>query len=151
MSEDVVRLVLDGKLQRKTKLAGEHGYMSLLLDLEEVRGPWARSWRAHRAPDQGQAVHHGQGRGRPHQARPPEDVTVINPINRCPTVVVPAQEVERFDREYVSLFAIARQRRQHFLLVSPCFSGRRNGALASGESDGPPQRAGRLKKEWPRS
>ena len=34
-----------------------------------------------------------------------------------PTVVVPTQEVERFEREFVSLFAIARQRRRHFLLV----------------------------------
>src|SRR5258708_29236637 len=25
---------------------------------------------------------------------------VINPVNRCPTVIVPAQEVERFEREY---------------------------------------------------
>jgi hypothetical protein len=37
MSEDIVRLVLEGKVQRKWKLADERGYMSLLLDLEEVR------------------------------------------------------------------------------------------------------------------
>jgi hypothetical protein len=36
-----------------------------------------------------------------------------NPINRCPTVVVPVQEVERFERECVSLFAIARLRGRH--------------------------------------
>ncbi len=29
MSEDVVQLILDGKVQRKWKLAGERGYMSL--------------------------------------------------------------------------------------------------------------------------
>jgi hypothetical protein len=46
-----------------------------------------------------------------------KSITVVNPINRCPTVVVPAQEVERFDREFVSLFAIARQRRRHFMAV----------------------------------
>ena len=46
-----------------------------------------------------------------------KSITVVNPINRCPTVVVPAQEVERFDREFVSLFAIARQRGRHFILV----------------------------------
>jgi hypothetical protein len=38
MSEEVVRLILDGKLSRKWRLASERGYMSLLLDLEEVRG-----------------------------------------------------------------------------------------------------------------
>ncbi|OKO85498.1 hypothetical protein AC629_18975 [Bradyrhizobium sp. NAS80.1] len=37
MSEDIVRHVLEGKRKRKFKLAGEHGYMPLLLDLEEVR------------------------------------------------------------------------------------------------------------------
>ena len=37
MSEDVVRLVLAGKLQRKWKLAGERGYMSLPLDLNTER------------------------------------------------------------------------------------------------------------------
>jgi hypothetical protein len=119
MSEEVVRLVLDGKLRRKWKLAGEHGYMSLLLDLEEVRA-------LVRGPDHGgltglqikdklsttakvaaALVKHGHLR----------TITVINPVNRCPTVVVPAQEVERFDREYVSLFAIAKQRGRHFLVV----------------------------------
>jgi hypothetical protein len=28
-----------------------------------------------------------------------KSITVVNPINRCPTVVVPAKEVERFERE----------------------------------------------------
>ncbi len=46
-----------------------------------------------------------------------KSITVVNPINRCPTVVVPVHEVERFAREYVSLFAIARQRGRHFLVV----------------------------------
>jgi hypothetical protein len=35
--------------------------------------------------------------------------TVINPINRCPTVIVTLDEVERFEREFVSLFALAKQ------------------------------------------
>jgi len=32
-----------------------------------------------------------------------------NPINRCPTVVMPALEIERFESEFLSLFALARQ------------------------------------------
>ncbi|WP_024513056.1 hypothetical protein [Bradyrhizobium sp. ARR65] len=43
--------------------------------------------------------------------------TVVNPVNRCPTVIVPAEEVERFEREYVSLFALAKQQERHFLVV----------------------------------
>jgi hypothetical protein len=44
-------------------------------------------------------------------------VTVINPINRCPMVVVPAEEVERFERDFVSLFTLARHRRRHHMAV----------------------------------
>ena len=45
--------------------------------------------------------------------------TVINPINRCPNQQrhVTAEEVERFEREYVSLFVLAKQRGQHFRKV----------------------------------
>ena len=119
MSEEIVRLVLDGKLQRKWRLAGARGYMTLLLDLEEVRtlvrGPnhggyttVALSDRL-RVADRVSAalIKHGHLKS----------VTVINPVNRCPTVVVPAAEVERFEREFVSLFAIARQQRRHFMAV----------------------------------
>jgi EcsC protein family len=37
MSEEVVRMILDGKLTRKWRLAGERGYMSVFVDVEEVR------------------------------------------------------------------------------------------------------------------
>ncbi len=40
-----------------------------------------------------------------------------------PTVVVSAAEVERFEREFVSLFALARQRGRHFLLVKKDLQG----------------------------
>jgi hypothetical protein len=38
-SIEVVQLVLGGKLKRKWRLASERGYMSLLIDLEEVAMP----------------------------------------------------------------------------------------------------------------
>ncbi len=44
-------------------------------------------------------------------------ITVVNPVNRCPTVVVSAAEVERFARKYISLFALAKQQRRHFRAV----------------------------------
>jgi hypothetical protein len=118
-SIEVVKLVLDGKVRRKWKLAGELGYMSLLLDLEEVRalvrGPDLGGLTGLQIKDKlsttakvaAALMKHGHLR----------TITRINPVNRCPTVVVPAQEVERFDREYVSLFAIARQRGRHFMVV----------------------------------
>ncbi|WP_316228447.1 TniQ family protein [Bradyrhizobium sp. SZCCHNR1039] len=146
MSEDVVRLVLDGKVQRKWRLAGERGYMSLLLDLKEVRA-------LVRGPDHGgltglqikdklsttakvaaALIKHGHLKS----------MTVVNPINRCPTVVVPAEEVERFDRKFVSLFALARQRRRHFIVVKkelqaagvdPVFNPKKIGATFYRRSD----------------
>jgi hypothetical protein len=139
MSEDVVRLVLDGKLKRKWKLASERGYMSLLLDLEEVRalvrGPDHGGYTAValterlRVADRVTAALIKYGILK--------SITVINPINRCPTVVVPAAEVERFERTFVSLFAIARQRKRHFMAVKkelqlagvePVFNPRKIGA-----------------------
>jgi hypothetical protein len=44
-------------------------------------------------------------------------ITVVNPVNRCPTVVVPAEEVERFGQQFISLFALATQLRRHFRKV----------------------------------
>jgi hypothetical protein len=44
-------------------------------------------------------------------------ITVANPINRCPTVVVSVEEVERFGQRYISLFGFAKQQGRHFLAV----------------------------------
>ncbi|HEY6833972.1 MAG TPA: hypothetical protein VI251_15945 [Pseudolabrys sp.] len=44
-------------------------------------------------------------------------VTVVNPVNRCPTVIVPAGEVARFQRKYVSLFALAKRMGKHIRAV----------------------------------
>jgi hypothetical protein len=119
MSEEVVRLILDGKLVRKWRLRGELGYMSVLVDIEEVRA-------LVRGPD------HGGFTGKALQDRLQtadrvirkliaggqlKTETVINPVNRCPTVVVPAEEVERFEREFVSLFALAKRQGRHFRAV----------------------------------
>ena len=74
-SEEIVRLILDGRLARKWRLTSERGYMSVLVDVEEVRAlvRGAGPRRPHRHRNQGQAVDHREGRRRAHQARPPED------------------------------------------------------------------------------
>ena len=46
---------------------------------------------------------------------------MINPINRCSTVIVTLDEVERFEREFVSLFALAKQQGRHFRAVKKEF------------------------------
>jgi hypothetical protein len=119
MSEEVVRLILDGKLARKWRLRGERGYMSVLVDVEEVRalvrGPDHGGFTAVALKDRMQ-MHDGTVR-RLMAAGHLKTVTVVNPINRCPTVIVPAEEIERFEREFVSLFALARQQGRHHMAV----------------------------------
>jgi TniQ len=119
MSEEVVRLILDGKLARKWRLRGERGYMSVLVDVDEVRslvrGPDKGGFTGMEIKDKlsttakvaAALIKHG------HLAT----ITVVNPVNRCPTVVVPAVEVERFGKRYVSLFVLAKQQRRHFRAV----------------------------------
>jgi len=118
-SEEIVRLILDRKVARKWRLASERGYMSVLVDVEEVRA-------LVRGPD------HGGFTGEALQDRLQtadrvirkliagghlKTETVINPINRCPITVVPAGEVERFEREFVSLFVLAKRQGRHFRKV----------------------------------
>lgn len=118
-SEEIVRLILDGKLAREWRLTGERGYLSVLVDIEEVRalvrGPEIDGLTGVEIKDRlsttakvaAALIKHG------YLAK----VIAINPVNRCPVVVVPKAEVDRFAREYVSLFALAKQQRRHFLAV----------------------------------
>jgi hypothetical protein len=96
---------------RKWRLRGERGYMSVLVEIEEVRS--LVRWPDHggltgieikdrlstTAKVAAALIKHGHLK----------TITVVNAVNRCPIVVVPVQEVERFAREYISLFALAKQ------------------------------------------
>lgn len=118
-SVEIVQAILDGRLTRIARLAGERGYMALLVDVEEVRalvrgadhggltGLQIKDKLSTTAKVTAALIKHGHL----------TTVTVMNPVNRCPTVVVPAEEVERFSAEYVSLFALARQRGQHHMAI----------------------------------
>jgi hypothetical protein len=118
-AETIVSLALEGKLSRKWRLAGEHGYMALLVHVEEVR-------RLVRGPDLGGLTRdavtdrlHVSDKvtcnliARGHL----RTITAMHPVNRCPTVIVPKEEVARFEREFVSLFALAKSQGRHFLMV----------------------------------
>jgi hypothetical protein len=61
----------------------------------------------------------------------------INPVNRCPQTVVKPEEVARFQKKYISLFQLARERRQHIMAaktemktagVKPAFDTKKIGA-----------------------
>jgi hypothetical protein len=118
-SEEVVRLVLDGKLTRKWRLTSERGYMSLLLDIDEVRalvrGPELDGLTRIEIGDRLSTTDRVAAALIRHGYLP--TVTAINPVNRCPLAVVPVEDVERFAREYVSLFALAKQQGRHHMVI----------------------------------
>jgi hypothetical protein len=118
-SEEVVRLVLDGKLTRKWRLTSERGYMSLLLDIEEVRalvrGPEIDGFTVLQISERLSTTTKVTAVLIRHCYLP--KATAINPVNRCPVTVVPVGDVERFAAEYVSLFALAKQQGRHHMVI----------------------------------
>ncbi len=118
-SVEVVRAVLDGRLARKARLTSERGYMALLVDVEEVR---ALVRGADPAGFSAEALG-ARLQTRPHVIRKLivtghlKSETVINPVNRCPMTVVPTAAAERFETEFVTLFAIARRQGRHHMAV----------------------------------
>jgi hypothetical protein len=44
-------------------------------------------------------------------------VTAISPVNRCPIVIVPTEDIERFEAKFVTLFTLARQQGRHHMAV----------------------------------
>jgi hypothetical protein len=113
---EIVRLIFDKKLKWVGRQAGVEGYLSVLVELEEVRALVRGQDHGGLTPYQvactlgatdrvaRMLIKHGHLK----------TVVTINPINRCPQVVVMPAEVERFQREYVSLFALAKERGRHF-------------------------------------
>lgn len=118
-SIQVLGFILDKKLKWVGRHTERRGYMSVLVDVEEVRamvrgaekdgftGLELKEKLSTTAKVVSALIRDGHLKA----------ITVINPVNRCPTVVVPEAEVERFKGEYVALFALARQRGLHHLVT----------------------------------
>jgi hypothetical protein len=112
----IVRLIIEKQLKWVGRRAGVEGYLSVLVDLEEIRGLVRGDDHGGLTPYQvaceigvtdkvaRQLIRHGKI----------TTVSTINRINRCPQTVVMPAEVERFRREYVSLFALAKEQCRHF-------------------------------------
>jgi hypothetical protein len=115
----VLRLILDKKLAWVGRHADIQGYMSALVDVDEIRskvrgtdhGGLTLEAIVSRLSTSDGVVRSLIDGGHLNTK------TVINPVNRCPTVVVPSAEFERFQRTYVSLFALAKLRGKHFRVV----------------------------------
>lgn len=118
-SVEVVQALLDSRLTRRARLTSERGYMAVLVDVEEVRAlvrgaelPGLTSQALAdrlRVADKVTRKLIAGGHLR--------TVTAINPVNRCPVSIVPTDDIERFEAEFVTLFAIARQQGRHHLAV----------------------------------
>jgi hypothetical protein len=113
---EIVRLILDKKLKWVGRLSGVDGYLSVLVEPEEIRGlvrgddhggltPYQVAGALGTTDRVARAlIKHGHLK----------TVSTIHPVNRCPQVVVMPAEVERFQKKYVSLFGLAKERGRHF-------------------------------------
>jgi hypothetical protein len=111
----IIQLVLDKKLKWTGTLFGTEGYLSVLVDGGEIKrhvsGP----------------VHGGISLRKVASMLETNDrviralidgghlksILAINPVNRCPQTVVNPAEVARFQKTYISLFQLARERGKH--------------------------------------
>jgi hypothetical protein len=113
---EIVRFILDKKLKWVGRLAGLDGYLSVLVDLEEIRGLARGAGHGGLTPYQVACTLGVTDRVARALIRLGhiKTVSTINPVNRCPQSVVMPAEVERFQRKYVSLFGLAKERGRHF-------------------------------------
>lgn len=109
---EIVRLILDRKLSWVGKTAGRQGYLSVLVDLDEIRAKV-------RGADHGGLTQrdvarvigtHPKVAGRIIAAGDLKSFVAINPTNRCPQVLVKPEEAAKFSRKYVSLFGSAQEK-----------------------------------------
>lgn len=114
---EIVRAILDDRMEWVGQVAGESGYMSVLVDLNEVRGMFRGE--------------HGDNLPLSHvQASLTTTFAVvdrlvrtgilpsqeaISPLNRCPYIAVQKDDLSAFIETYGSLHELARERGVHFL------------------------------------
>lgn len=113
---EIVRTILDGRLEWVGQIAGERGYMSILVDLVEVR-ELVRG-------DHGDNVTLTVVQSSLRTTFAVVDALVrsgvlpsgraISPINRCPYTAVKAADLAAFQEAFGSLHEIARERGVHF-------------------------------------
>jgi hypothetical protein len=114
---DILRLILDGKLQQAAIDPGATGMEAIVLDVEEIR-------ELTRLVDHGGlgAVEASEVLGL--QPKVVEQLTkagfitaeiAVNPQNRCPQTIYRQEELDRFSNEFVSLFGYASRLGVHFM------------------------------------
>jgi hypothetical protein len=114
---DIVALLLDRRLRRVGRRSGVEGYMSVLVDADEVRSLTLRHATAGLSL---QDVERQTGwsqklvRALVDSGLLPS-TTIRNPVTRLPQRVVAPDDLKAFTDEYVSLHQLAKERGVHFL------------------------------------
>lgn len=106
---EVVRLILDGQVE-VLRLRSGRGYMAVHVIVRQVLD-------AVRGPETGLSIRKVATRLRTSDRvvealirhKHLASYTALNPVNRCPQVLVNVEEVEKFEARFVSLYALARQ------------------------------------------
>ncbi len=116
---DVVALVLERKLSRVGRDPGQSGFVSVLVDAEEVRplvtGP---AYDGHSLRDLEKLLSAGTYAVKALVEKGLlVSETVKNPVTGWMQPIVREEELERFRREYVSLHTLARERGEHFARI----------------------------------
>ncbi|MDX7952929.1 TniQ family protein [Lichenihabitans sp. Uapishka_5] len=116
---EIVKLVLDGKLAWVGRHVEVAGFLSVLVSTSEVRAA-VRGEDVEGLPEYRVVEVTGFGwrtvRALVEQKILPT-VTVVNPINRCPTNVIPLAAMHAFSAGYATLFQVAKETGKHHMKV----------------------------------
>ena len=113
---DIVRLILDRRLAWVGQAGGERGYLSVRVDVDEIRAKVRGADHGGLTPRQVATMLGVADRViyALMKAGPLKPCIVLNPINRCPQAVIMPAKVARFQKKYVSLFVLAKEWGKHF-------------------------------------
>ena len=116
---EIVAAITGGRLSWVGKLEGAEGYMSVLVDLAEikrlVRGPPRTALTARDVEKRLRTSTRTVSALIENGVLPTS--TIVNPVNRCPTRVVDDGDVAAFERDYVSLNGLSAERGKHFRVL----------------------------------
>ena len=98
---------------------GIDGYLSVLVDIDEIRANVRGDDHGGLSLQQVESMMETNDKVVRALTRAGhlKTLTVTNPVNRCPQIVIRPEELARFQKEYVSLFVLAKERGRHFKAV----------------------------------
>lgn len=118
---EIIHMILERKLAWVGRLETTPGYLSVLVDLDEIKravrgAPIVDGFTARQLEHELKTTTRVITMLLAHGAFQP--VTMTNPVNRCPVQIIPRGQVDAFNAEYVSLTNLAKERGIHFRALS---------------------------------